>query len=312
MRQEQVSDLLLSGYVNAPSYVQTFIQSGGLESFLLEIQKKYALHVDVLGTLSDETLMMLLGYSTPSEFAENLKKESSLSENLPSILEDMNSGIFIPLRDQAKTPNSETELKKTAISPQLPVMGVGNREEVPANLPGQNTPTAPVSPNLSINREVKPTNVPPSVPVSAPSSPSVQTPAYTSPPLNIHDQLHVPAPIYSNPTPAAPPVETYQPATRTMAHDMELAAQGQQGQAAQPVFQSAPVPVQYAPVPAPIVPSAQPFVPPPQAAPTPEPLQPNYSSPATAPVRLTPVDRVHTNAPITKEYGSDPYRESIE
>ncbi|HEX8591226.1 MAG TPA: hypothetical protein VF696_00530, partial [Candidatus Paceibacterota bacterium] len=43
------------------------------------------------------------------------------------------------------------------------------------------------------------------------------------------------------------------------------------------------------------------------------PSAPAYTPPPiTAPVRLTPVDRTYGRAPITKEFGSDPYREPIE
>jgi hypothetical protein len=89
------------------------------------------------------------------------------------------------------------------------------------------------------------------------------------------------------------------PRARTMASDMELASHGLQGQPATPArsFQTASVPVT----------KASTSAPPPQTA-----ILPEYKPAPTAPVRLTPVDRTYQTAPITKEYGLDPYREPID
>ena len=94
-----------------------------------------------------------------------------------------------------------------------------------------------------------------------------------------------------------------------MAEDMRHVQENMQSLSATPArsFQTASVPVTQQPY-APQIPAPQTHLPPPPppayTMPTPVPV--------TAPVRLTPVDRAHANAPIAKEYGSDPYRESIE
>jgi hypothetical protein len=98
---------------------------------------------------------------------------------------------------------------------------------------------------------------------------------------------------------------------------MELAEQGFQGQESfVPSFQSSPAAQAaqtYAPALAPVVPFPQPAAAPPSAPiPVPEPQASSYPPPVMASVRLTPVDRGYADAPITKEFGSDPYREPIE
>lgn len=123
-------------------------------------------------------------------------------------------------------------------------------------------------------------------------------------PPNLPGQNIAPAPPPPAPPPQAPSVPIYRneptlqvpaPHVRTMAEDMQQASHGMQGRPVTPArsFQTASVPITSAPPP----------VPPPP---------PSYVPPAPAPVRLTPVDRAHAGAPITKEYGSDPYREPIE
>src|SRR3989344_4886731 len=271
-----IEEAVATVVADLPEAVQRFVTGPERDEVSLDLTRKYGLHADQAGDFEHAYMFLLLGLQTPEEFARKLRDVGLPETTIQGLATDMNERVFKKLR-------KEERLKSSVLTaPNIPEPPPFATQTVP-----QSTATPPPSP----------------------------LPAYSVPLMQNAPVLYQPlptTPIYNNPAPVPPTPETYHQATRTMARDMELATQGYQGQAAQPVFQSAPAPVQYAPVPTPIVPSAQPFVPPPQAAPTPEPLQPNYSSPATAPVRLTPVDRVHTNAPITKEYGSDPYRESIE
>ncbi|HEY4488980.1 MAG TPA: hypothetical protein VJA87_00640 [Candidatus Paceibacterota bacterium] len=297
-----IEEAVATVVADLPEAVQRFVTGPERDEVSLDLTRKYGLHADQAGDFEHAYMFLLLGLQTPEEFARKLRDVGLPETTIQGLATDMNERVFKKLRKEERLKSSVLTAPNIPKPPQVPVMEVGNRD-IPPNLPGQYVP--PETPPFATQTVPQSTATPPPSPLPAYSVPLMQNAPVLYQPLPT-------TPIYNNPAPVPPTPETYHQATRTMARDMELATQGYQGQAAQPVFQSAPAPVQYAPVPAPIVPPAQPFVPSPQAAPTPEPLQPNYSSPATAPVRLTPVDRVHTNAPITKEYGSDPYRESIE
>lgn len=267
-----------------PEPVQNFLKSSERNEVSLQLSRKYNLHADAAGVFEKAYIFMLLGVHSPDQFVQELRDGGISEDTIKGLATDVNELVFKKLREQERTGAVASVTPIPPARPQVPVMGIEIKEAMPAPAPPQ------------------PVALPPYI---------------------------APAPVYQTPTPvpvsAAPipniPIYSHPPVARTMESDMELAAQdfrpGPENQTmpASPSF-APPVPAAY--IPAPVQAYAAP-IPQPQPAytapvPPPQPTAPasSYPPPAMAPVRLTPVERAHPNAPITKEYGSDPYREVIE
>ncbi|HEY0011046.1 MAG TPA: hypothetical protein VGB97_04040 [Candidatus Paceibacterota bacterium] len=267
-----------------PPAIQNFLRSPERDAVSLRLSQKHSLHADAAGAFERAYIFMLLGVYSPDEFVGALREGGIDDATIRSLTADVNDQVFKKLRDEERVGPATPEPPRRP-SPAVPPMAVGEGME-PPKPPAASTPAEPVP-----QRPHQPMPPPVAAPTPAPAPlPTPPVPVYTPAPAS--------APIYMN-----VPVPTY-PHARTMAGDMQLASQGLEGQAASPArsFQTASVPVTYAPPPPPA----------PQSQPAPTYPESAYAPPALAPVRLTPIDRTYENTPITKEYGSDPYREAIE
>lgn len=308
-------------YSRLPVPIREFLVEDDLGAVIQKLSGKYNLHVDTMGLLAESISKMLLGFTSPQELTEELSNLLQFTpEATKAFISDLNTEIFMPLQkrikeegagpsleERLKEPEPEDEEEVVAVpdrTPAVPVMGIDIKQAVPPNLPGQTALPQPVQPPVPIPVAAP---IPPQPPAFIPSIPP--TPVYQAPP-----QPAPAIPIYSNPQPPAPvqptapvaPVQQYRPTARTMESDMQQVSQGYL-----PTYDApAAPPVYVAPPPAPAPAARPPVVASP--VPPPAPVASDYPPPAMASVRLTPVDRPHANAPITKEYGSDPYREPIE
>lgn len=275
--EEQVAVLM----EDLPFPIKNFLQSPERDEISLQLTKKYGLHADDAGTFERAYIYMLLGIFTPDEFVQELR-ESDLDEaTVRGLAADINEQVFKKLR---------AEERGMASSPAAPKIAPTQVEGVttPANLPGQDTLPQRTAPKLAGGLA---TFNPPLQPPPAAVIPPQNPPRGLTNPAAVPENHSEVSPVYNQQD--APKPEY--PHTRTMAGDMELAAQGTKSQAPPP-------------------PPA--YVPPPTVSPaTPPQVQPApaWQPPPTAPVRPTPIDRPSTfKTPITKEYGNDPYREPIE
>ena len=257
-----------------PLPIQNFLRGPERDRISLELTQRYGLHADTAATFERAYIFMLLGVFTPDEFVEELRGGGIDEATIKNLAADVNELVFKRLREEER---QGTTAPRPSAPPAAPVMQIGERP----------VPPPPVAP-----------------PVAAPPPPAVVTPPPPEPvPMaQMVPPPPAPTPIYSAPAPVAADPRLYM---RTMATDMQM-AQGVPPTPA-PSFQPAPPPVAYAPQP---VYQAPPPAPTPPVAPPPPPPAPQFV--ATAPVRLTPVDRGHDTAPIRKEFGTDPYREPIE
>lgn len=82
-----------------PDDVQRAIQSSDLEKKLEEIGTKRKLHIDQVGILGDETRLVMLGFSDPSEFAATLAQQLKIGRvDAEAIAEDVSQDVFVPIR----------------------------------------------------------------------------------------------------------------------------------------------------------------------------------------------------------------------
>lgn len=283
-----------------PVPVQNFLKGPERDAVSLVLARKYHLHADAAGIFERAYIFMLLGVYTPEEFVEELRDGGITEENIKGLTADINDLVFKRLREEER---AAEPVAPAPAKPQVPVMQVGSRMEGP----GQGTPPQAPVPPIPQQPPSPPAQAPQPVPIP---SPVIQPVPVQAPPIYSAAPIPVPpppapsyqatTPIYGN-APAAPAPQ-HVPA-RTMESDVERLTQNYQAVAAgQPVAQPA-----YS-VPPPMPPPA-PVPPPPPVIPA----TPAYPPPAMASVRLTPVDQPRaTSAPLTKEYGNDPYREPIE
>jgi hypothetical protein len=289
-----------------PEPVQKFLQSPERNQISLELARKYNLHADAAGVFEKAYILMLLGVNTPDEFVQDLRDEKIDEATIRGLANDVNEKVFKRLREEERDGVAPVPQR-----PQVPVMEVGSRAPIPANLPGQETLPTPIAPPTAPTAPLTPPDAipPPQIPPVSYAPPVQPAPAYQAP---------APIPIYSNPVAPPPaPAPAPRPAVRTMESDVELITQGYQPSASEQPFQNPLSQPAYTPAPAPPLPSPLPPPMPTYQAPVqpiaaPELTIPAYPPPAMASVHRTPIDRTHERDPIRKEYGSDPYREPIE
>ena len=86
-----------------PADVQNAIASSDMEQKLNTIGAKHRLHIDRIGYLQDETLLIMLGFSEMSTFAEALGKALGVpAEEGKALAEEVSNQIFVPIRESMK------------------------------------------------------------------------------------------------------------------------------------------------------------------------------------------------------------------
>ncbi len=164
--------LLAQAFAQAPGYIQDFVRSGKYDGFLEKVRTTENLHIDVLDTVSDEVLMMLLGMSEPQELTDNLKKEAGLTDaQADSVIAIANREIFAPLQEELRESQSSAG---EASAPETPVIPVS---PVPAALSPAPAPAAP-PPVLAPVPSPLAEQTPAPVPAPVPAEPMVRTMAH--------------------------------------------------------------------------------------------------------------------------------------
>lgn len=265
-------------YDLAPKAIQDALSDGPAVDFMVSLQSRYSLHIDVAGSIVSRIRDLLLGLANPTEFLGELIQLGLSDTVARAIVGDLNKEVFVPLREAMRNAPQEPRAAVEPIS--VPQQSLSPQETIPApTLPYEPKPASvtlpgsPVEAPMPVAAAPLPTY---SVPEAAPAAPVAPHPAYPAPSapqpgwhsaaaVHIYvpshgvpfDQMHAPIPVEAKQT--APVTASVEPA---------------------------PVPTPSAYVPAPVI-----------AAPEPVP-----ASIPTQPAAATP---------ITKDYSADPYREPI-
>ena len=97
--QKQIEERL----AELPADVQNAIASSDMEQKLNAIGAKHHLHIDQIGYLQDETLLIMLGFAEMSTFAEALTKALGVpAEEGKALAEEVSNQIFVPIRESMK------------------------------------------------------------------------------------------------------------------------------------------------------------------------------------------------------------------
>jgi hypothetical protein len=97
-------------YSVLPPVIKDFMAKEETIEKILDIGKKYNLHIDQLQILNEEVGLVLHGLEKPGNFINNLRKYLGLSEDIANLITyDLNQQIFAEIRG---------ELEKLSSSPQ--------------------------------------------------------------------------------------------------------------------------------------------------------------------------------------------------
>jgi len=97
--EEQTNKIITGYFDRLPANLKKVIISNDLSGQLSSIFKKHNLRIDEAATLENEIAFVLLGMERPSDFPENLKEHTTITEGkLLMVVRDVNDKIFSPIR----------------------------------------------------------------------------------------------------------------------------------------------------------------------------------------------------------------------
>lgn len=109
-----------------PPVIRTYLAQEKYTAVAKSLMTKYGLRIDQGGVLEREIMLLLMGIDNPDEFMQSLAEEAKLDQKIiTSIVQDINTQIFVPLREE--------EMKTS--QPAKPVF--------PTGLPQGSSPSAP-------------------------------------------------------------------------------------------------------------------------------------------------------------------------
>ena len=90
-------------YRDLPEDIQQALFSSATSDAILAIGKKNELAIDKIGELVDETGLVMLGITPPSDYVKNLVNRLSVpQEKAKAIAEEINQKVFQPVRESLK------------------------------------------------------------------------------------------------------------------------------------------------------------------------------------------------------------------
>jgi len=190
-----------------PQQIQNLITKSGWEQTVRKIVDKHNLRVDQGADLETETLLVMLGLSSPEDFLSNVKNEAEIPDLLArEIVEDIDRNIFSKLKDTLReltqdgidmsefgqiiedVPDRDSVLKGiedpedegSNLSEQSYTLNTHHKESpAPANLPTGSISDVPAhghnhqsgAPAIVNNSGPQDTSVPPVIPQPSPQHP---------------------------------------------------------------------------------------------------------------------------------------------
>ncbi len=193
-----------------PPIIRAYLAQGSYTTVAKGLMSKYGLRIDQGGVLEREIMLLLMGIENPDDFTKALIEEAKIDQKtVSSIVQDINTQIFIPLREAEMKGQSAPAAAPQPVRP--PSVGVPRYVPPATVLPHQGSyappPQSPAYANQqqdSVNafvHRVQPTATPaspPSVSVIKPPPPPPAPPRPTPPPP-------IAQPAQPRPTPPPPP-----------------------------------------------------------------------------------------------------------
>jgi hypothetical protein len=167
-----------------PQDVRDAALSAQLGEHLREIGQKHNLHIDQIGKLEDEAMLVMLGFFDPAQFNKQLEEQLAVTpENASAIAADVNSAVFAPIREslmhfldmkRSSTTTSTPTASPTQSSPSAPTTYIAPPTPNPA------LPPMPAAEQLLTEKTavIAPTPV---APKEIPAKPIYKTDPYREP-----------------------------------------------------------------------------------------------------------------------------------
>lgn len=122
MPQNDVEKQIEARLAELPQEVRDAVLSADLPAQLQEIGRRNNLHIDQIGKLQDETMLVMLGFFDLDQFDEQLSQQLGIPPQAAAVLaQDVNEHIFMPIRQFMKGATNEQSVVPPA-PPSPPVM----------------------------------------------------------------------------------------------------------------------------------------------------------------------------------------------
>ncbi len=235
MDEDKKTDEIMKQYLDLPEDVQKALFAPETSNSILATGKKYNLAIDKMGELADETGLVMLGITPPSEYIKNLVKRLGVdAEKAKGVAEDINQKVFSPIRESLKkihgigAPVPQAQQEKTIAVKPLP------KKEETIGL-GEKTPEEKAKEVIEENKKrelarrqeaEKPRPVPEvppifvkKIPVMEPKTAPAAKQPMSSNPLNIKQELEkmlnpAAAPVLPKTPPFSPEISVNTPQTK--------------------------------------------------------------------------------------------------
>ncbi|MDE2071358.1 MAG: hypothetical protein KGI70_01325 [Patescibacteria group bacterium] len=103
--EQDIEQKIMTRMAQLPQNVRDAIASADMSTKIREIGTRNRLHIDQIGELEDEVLMVMLGFTPldtfPAHLSEKLNTPKEMSETLAK---ELNDTVFLPIRENMKKP----------------------------------------------------------------------------------------------------------------------------------------------------------------------------------------------------------------
>lgn len=156
--ESDIAKKVAARFEELPELVQNAIKSADFDQKMQGVVQRHQLHIDQAGALGDETLMVMMGFTPPAEFAESIEKQLNVSKaQSEAIAQDVSDSLFIPIREAMQEFLENKALLQTIVS-----------EKPNAQKPS--APVAPAAPTpMAAPTPPPPAQAAPAVPAVAPT-----------------------------------------------------------------------------------------------------------------------------------------------
>ena len=112
--EQDLEKKIKARFAKLPEDIQKAVKSADVNKKIQEIAAKHQLHIDQTGTLGDEVLMAMMGFTDIAEFSDNISKHLSISiEKAEEVALEIGTALFIPIRESMQRFMEERSLQET-------------------------------------------------------------------------------------------------------------------------------------------------------------------------------------------------------
>jgi hypothetical protein len=118
MSEPTQEQLITEQLKSLPRPVQEAITSFDWAREVFDVGRKHALHVDEIGEIQTEVMLVVLGLISPKEFYDQMVSRIGIDEDQAlEISSEVNDRVFVRIREFMKNYYAEEEKKGTVIAP---------------------------------------------------------------------------------------------------------------------------------------------------------------------------------------------------